>query len=42
MNFIIVKCENVSVVVREVYGLWVICECVNAKVIYVRGRLIMG
>ena len=30
-------CENVSTVVREVYGLWIICECVSAEVIYVRG-----
>lgn len=38
MKIIIVKlCENVSVVVRELYGLWIICEYVNAEVIYVKG-----
>lgn len=39
MKIIIVKlCENVSVIVRELYGLWIICECVNAEVIYVKER----
>lgn len=39
MKIIIVKlCENVSVIVRELYGLWLICECVNAEVIYVKER----
>lgn len=41
MKMIIVKlCENVRVVTREVYGLWIICECISAKLIYVRGKLI--
>lgn len=43
MKIIIVKlCENVSVVVRELYRLRIICECVNAEVIYVRERLPMS
>lgn len=36
MKIIIVEFyENVSMIVREGYGLWITCECVNAEVIYV-------
>ena len=43
MKIIIVKfCENVSTIVREVYGLWIICEYASVGVIYMRQRLTMG
>ena len=43
VKIIIAKfCENVSTILREVYGLWTIYEYASVGVIYMRWRLTMG